>query len=315
MSAEVITKVDGLTHEEWLRWRKKGLGGSEIGAICGLSKYSSPYKVYLNKIDELPMEKQTESAHWGNTLEDVVAKEFTRVTGKKVRKKNVMLRSKEHDFMLANLDRMVVGEKAFLECKTTSLYNAYQWEDDKIPETYMLQIQHYMYVCGFKKCYIACLIGGQHFVWKEIKRDNELIKLMIEIEKDFWYNHVVAKVPPNIIGGECDSKLLEKLYPNSEDSEINLPDETKEYIEKLNALKEQKKQLEEEILNCENFIKDKMKENEVGLIDEYKVYWKTSKRCSFDSKSLQAEHKDIYDLYKTETISRRFSIKKIKENK
>ena len=117
MGNEIIVDVKDLTHEEWLNWRRKGIGGSEVGAICGLSKYKSAYAIYLSKIDELPYEKQSEQAHFGDVLEEVVAREFARVTGKKVRKKNKMLRHKDHNFMLANIDRLVVGEKAFLECK------------------------------------------------------------------------------------------------------------------------------------------------------------------------------------------------------
>ena len=310
MSAEILVSTKDMSHEEWLKNRTRGIGGSEVASICGISKYSSPYKVYLRKIGELPYEPQSESAHWGNTLEDVVAKEFTRVTGKKVRNKNVMLRSKENDFMIANLDRVGVGEKTFLECKTTILYNAHLWEDDKIPEGYMLQVQHYMYVCGFKYCYIACLIGGQNFVWKKIKRDDELINMMIEIEKNFWFNHVIAKVPPSIVGGEADSKLLEKLYPNSENNtEIELSCEAIEYIEKLNKLKEQKKELEEQIINCENYLKNALQENEIGNIDNYKVVWKTSTRKSFDSKAFKEENEELYKKYLKESQSRRFSIK------
>ena len=167
-----IVDTSNMSNEEWLNYRRKGIGGSDVGAICGLSKWRSPYAVYLAKLDQLPYEPQTQSAHFGDMLEEIVAQEFTKRTGKKVRKKNKMLRHPEHDFMLANIDRMVVGERAFLECKTTSAYNYKEWEGDNIPETYMLQIQHYMAVLDYEYCYIACLIGGNNFVWKIVERDN-----------------------------------------------------------------------------------------------------------------------------------------------
>src|SRR5699024_1428625 len=131
-----------------------------------------------------------EAIHWGNILEDVVADEFARVTGKRVRKRNQTFVHSKYKFMIANIDRDVVGERALLECKTTSAYNADQWEGDNIPPSYMCQIQHYMAVLDYEKAYIAVLIGGQKFVWKEVQRDDEFIELMIEQEKHFWNEHV-----------------------------------------------------------------------------------------------------------------------------
>ena len=44
--------IRGLTREEWLAIRKKGIGGSDAGAICGLNPYASPMNVYLDKTTE-----------------------------------------------------------------------------------------------------------------------------------------------------------------------------------------------------------------------------------------------------------------------
>lgn len=307
--AEILVDVKNLTHDEWLNMRSKGIGGSDVGAICGLSKYRSPYAVYLSKIGELPKEPESNAAHFGTILEETVAREFTRQTGKKVKRNNKMLIHKEYPFMLANLDRMVIGEKAFLECKTTSAYNSDLWEGDKIPEGYMLQIQHYMEVLNYDYCYIACLIGGQRFVWKKILRDPELIKTMIAIEKDFWENHVLKRIPPELDGGEADAEILSKLYPESKEEEIALPYAAAEMIAKYKELKDKKAELEEDLRNCENYLKDLLGENESGYIDDLKVTWKTIKSNRVDSKILKEKYPEIYDECCFESSCRKFGIK------
>ncbi|HHR2781106.1 TPA: YqaJ viral recombinase family protein, partial [Listeria monocytogenes] len=84
----------------------------------------------------------------------------------------------------------VVGEDAILECKTASAYLAKEWEADEVPATYLVQIQHYLAVTGKNKAYVAVLIGGNKFIWKEIERDDELINQIIAFELDFWETNV-----------------------------------------------------------------------------------------------------------------------------
>lgn len=66
--------------------------------------------------------------------------------------------------MLADFDRLIVGEKAGLECKTVSPYSADKWSDGKIPMHYQMQVQHYLAVSGYECWYIAALIFGRDFI-------------------------------------------------------------------------------------------------------------------------------------------------------
>ena len=108
----------GVGNLEWLRLRKAGIGGSDAGAICGVNPYSSAMKVFHDKTSEEVEEQDNEAVRIGHDLEDYVAQRFMEATGLKVRKSNFMYRSKEHPFMIADVDRLVVGEDAGLECKT-----------------------------------------------------------------------------------------------------------------------------------------------------------------------------------------------------
>ena len=93
--------LSGVSHTEWLRLRKSGIGGSDAGAICGVNPYSSAMKIYKDKISDDTEELNSEAVRIGNDLENYVARRFMESIGLKVRKSNFMYRSLEHPFMIA----------------------------------------------------------------------------------------------------------------------------------------------------------------------------------------------------------------------
>ena len=128
-----------LDKKEWLKYRKQGIGGSDAGAVCGLNPYRTAMQVYQDKVSEEIEEIDNEAMRQGREFEDYVARRFTEATGKKVRRANAMFYHEQYPFMLADVDRLVVGENAGLECKTASPYMADKWEDGKIPLSYQIQ--------------------------------------------------------------------------------------------------------------------------------------------------------------------------------
>jgi putative phage-type endonuclease len=256
----------------WLKERQIGIGGSDVGAILGVNKYKTPFQVYLEKTEPITeVSEQFESAYWGDQLEEVVAKEFEKRTGKKVRRDRKHYKHKDYPFMVANIDRRVVGENAILECKTANQYLTKDWEDEEIPASYLLQVQHYMFVTGAEVGYIAVLIGGQKFVWKEIARDEELIEMIINAEKDFW-KMVQDKTPPVLDGSSTAEKYLSEKYSNAEEGRVEqLGFEYKDKIKNYFELKEQLKSLETEVKEVENRIKHELKEAEFGFAPGYSI--------------------------------------------
>lgn len=295
---------------EWLKERQKGIGGSDVGAILGVNKYKTPFQIYLEKTQEIKeVQESSEAAYWGTELEDMVAKEFSKRTGKKVRRDTKHFVSKRYPFMVANIDRRVVGEKAILECKTVNQFGAKEWEGEEIPASYLVQVQHYIYVTGAEKAYIACLIGGQKFIWKEIKRDDELIEMIINAEKDFW-KLVEEKTPPALDGSSAAEKYLKERFKDvQEGTKVALDSEHKEMIEEYLNLKEQIKELEQETKALENSLKLKIGDNEAGYIDNFLVNWRGYSRTSIDSKKLKEEQPEIYDKYLKKSKYRKFEIK------
>lgn len=299
---------------EWLKERQKGIGGSDVGAILGISKYKTQFQVYLEKTEPITeVGEQHESAYWGTQLEDMVAKEFALRTGKKVRKDNKHLVHKDYPFMVANIDRRVVGENAILECKTTSSYGAKEWDSGEVPASYLLQCQHYLAVTGAEKCYIACLIGGQKFVHYELHRDEDLINLIIEKEKEFW-KMVEDRIPPTLDGSSAAEDWIKEKYKKTEPgTEIPLSSENKDKINNYLQLKDTIKSLETQLKEIENQIKYEIGEAEGGYINEFRIKWKPISKTTIDSKKLKSEMPEVYEKYSKTSEYRKFEIKEEKE--
>lgn len=305
-----------MTHQEWLEDRRKGIGGSDVATILGLNKWKSAYQLWLEKTGQVELdETDSEPAYWGNVLEEVVAKEFQERTGKKVRRRNQVFEHPKYPFLRANIDRDVVGENAILECKTANAFLAKDWEGDEIPLSYLCQVQHYMSVLGRKRAYIAVLIGGQRFVWKQIDRDDELIDMITQKLVSFWEKNVVEGIEPQIDGSAAASDFLKEHYAEEGTKEIQLPQSYDDYAESLATLKQSKKEIESEISKLENQIKNELGKNDavIGISPKFVISWKNFSVKRLDRKALEkkypkvADDEEIYNL----TNSKRLNIKGI----
>ena len=299
--------IKDFTREEWLAERNKGIGGSDIATILGLNKWKSPLQLFLEKTGKVVAEdlSDKEVIYWGNVLEDVVAKEFERRTGKKVRKRNVMFCDDKYPYMRANVDREVVGENAVLECKTTDKRNADQWVDDQVPANYILQCQWYMMIRGYEKAYIACLIGGNQFVFKEIERDEELIEIIKGKAVEFWETNVLGDVEPDADYMDKAAYKQLTLCPDA----IELPDDIDFKIELLEEIKRDEKTLKQTKDKLEAEIKQAMQGHEVGLTAKYRLNWKKSVQKRFDSKRFKEEQAELNEKYTKEIHTERLTIK------
>lgn len=297
-----------MSREEWLEVRRQGLGGSDASAVAGLNRWRSPLAVFYDKTQGEPVQEENEFMYWGNKLEQVVADEFAKRTGLKIRKKNAILQSIEYPFMLANVDRLIVGVDEGLECKTASAYKLSEWSEG-IPWEYELQCHHYMAVTGYKAWWIAVLIGGNQFVFKRIERNNDIINQLIEIELKFWNEHVVKNFPPEPLG-TVDKQMLNELYPVADEIEIPLPYEAEKLIEQRDNLKATLDELTEQKDAIENKIKSMLGEAELGYVGNIKVTWKNVSSKRIDSKKLKSEKPEIFEQYAKESNSRRFDIKR-----
>ncbi|MCI4689042.1 YqaJ viral recombinase family protein, partial [Clostridioides difficile] len=138
LDAFIVTDTKNIDKIDWLKNRQLGIGGSDASAVAGLNPWKTSVQVYIEKKEEIPIETKSFRMELGNRLEGLVAELFTEETGLKVRNVNGMLKNEKYPFAIANIDRAIVGEKAFLECKTTNSFSIKEWENG-VPLHYEIQ--------------------------------------------------------------------------------------------------------------------------------------------------------------------------------
>lgn len=290
-----------MSREEWLELRRKSIGGSDAAGIIGLSSYSSPYSIWANKTGRLPDGEDNESMRIGRDLEAYVAKRWEEVTGKTVRRNNALLINSQYPFAHADIDRVVLGEKAGLECKTTSTLNIKQFHGIDFPEKYYVQCVHYLAVTGYDRWYLAVLVLGKGFYTFTLERNEDEIHALMKAEKEFW-DLVESDTPPTLDGSDCTSEALQSIYKESRNTEITLYGRENLLKNYLN-LKNEKKVLDEKISVIENTIKAEMQDSEYGICGAYSISWKSQSRQLFQPKEFAKQHPeiDLQPFYKSST--------------
>jgi putative phage-type endonuclease len=173
----------------------------------------------MDKTGRSPEREMTEAMELGILLEDIVARLFSARTGFKVARVNRVLQHREYPWMTANVDRRITGHNSGLECKTAHFMKTGQWDYDELPDDYYCQTQHYCAVTGWDSCWIAALIGGQRFIFKEVHRNDAFIREMTAREREFWNEYVLKDVPP--AAGAFDD--ISEYYPQQDEDVLLEP--------------------------------------------------------------------------------------------
>lgn len=308
----IFADTRNMSREDWVASRRFGLGGSDAAAIVGMNNYVSPYALWADKTGRLADKEDNEAMRQGRDLEEYVAQRFVEATGKRVRRRNAMLQHDVHDFMIANIDREVVGERAGLECKTTSVLNLKKFKHGEFPANYYAQCMHYLAVTGYDRWYLAVVVLGSQFLWFCIERDEEEIAALIQLESTFWA-HVQNDTPPPTDGLQCTSDTLSSIYPCSNGERIALYDCDK-LLEVYGHLKLQKKDVEMQIAEIENVIKAEMQDAEYATAQGFAVSWKTQTRNTLQPKEIAKAYPDInLQLFTKSSTARVFRVTERKE--
>ena len=324
LDANIIENTKDMPKEMWLNKRRCGIGGSDASSILGFNPYRSSMSVYLDKINiskgksiarnccieseeykenEINYDnKNTYKMDLSNKLKSFVASEFMIKTGKKVRHINGMLRNDKYPFAIANIDRAVIGEKAFLECKVTNSFNKKEWEKS-VPIHYQIQMNHYMAVTGASHCYVCVLIGNEELVIHKLEKDEEMIDEIMKLEEMFWNNCVLGDELPMPDGSSDYSKTLDVLYKDSKDAELILF-EAESVLERYDEVVKLYKDFEREKKAIEQYLKLQMKNYEIAYVGDRKITWKKQERNTIDTTRLKKEHPEMVDKFMRTTTSR-----------
>ena len=311
MFANVLVETEGLTKEQWLRYRKQGIGGSDVASLLGISKWKSEIELWLdktNQTNEPPVEN--EAMQWGTIMEPIIRNHFAEVTGKTVVELKAMLQHPEYPFMLADVDGVTVddaGNPAILEIKTASEFKRSEWEED-VPAYYQTQIQHYLCVTGIKKAYCAVLIGGNSFKIYEVDADDEIQAMLIAVEKNFW-NKVQNMIRPEMDGSDAAKNLLDSLYRGGVSEEIVMPEEAIEYVDAYIEACVEEDNAKAKKQEASNHIKEIMGDYDKATCLGHSISWKPVSSERLDTKALKEQEPEIYAKYAKTTVARRFTLK------
>ena len=302
-----------LDRDQWLEVRKGGIGSSDAAAAVGLNPYKSQLELWMEKTgrtevsgDEPGMDSPV---FWGTLLEPYVAVAYQQKTDRRVRKVNAVLQHLTFPFMLANIDREVVGspDVQILECKTAGEFGSRLWKDG-VPEYVQLQVQHQLAVTGKGAADVAVLLCGQHLEIHRIQRDEEVIARLIVLETRFW-NHVETDTPPPADGSESAAKALRNLYPgNSTTLDFSQDAALGHAFTSLASLRVELEEKEAQAEKLKQTIQQAMGDASRALFADGEATFKRSKDgTSFDAKRLATDHPDIASRYTvTRPGSRRF---------
>lgn len=307
----ILAKTKNMPREEWLAYRRTGIGGSDAATVCGLNPNSSLIELWADKTGRLPEKEDTEAMRTGRDLEEYVALRFCEATGKKVERRNAIFRHDQYDFITANIDRKVVGENAGLECKTTNAFNKSDFENGEIPRYYYVQCMHYMNVMGFDKMYLAVLVMGKSFHWFEIPYVKSEGDALLEMEVDFWNNCIIPDVRPEPDGSESAKETLDAIFEERTENMITIF-EQEEIAAKLAEIKVEKKRIEAVEKQLQQTLINALESNTRGVTLNYEVSYLARSRTGVDSKKLKAEFPDVYNAVKTESSYNTFGLKERK---
>lgn len=293
--------------------RSNIIGGSDISAIMGLSRWCTPLQLWAEKTGKIEKHiGNPEALQVGKDMEEYVSSWFAKETGKTLRKDNRTFKHEKYPYMVGHIDRWVVGEEAVFEAKTANEYKLKEWQGDSIPAEYLLQVMWYLGILKKKVGHIACLVGGNKRLRKDLEYDDELFQKMVEAARNFHDEYLVKDVMPMVMAE--DSDFLVELYPTAQpDSVIELEGEKEEQmnllIEERVGGKQVIKDAQKEIDLIDAKIKMSMGESEMVKTGQYYISWKNQIQQRVDTQKLKAE--GLFERFKKDIEFRTLRTKKL----
>ena len=241
---------------EQIAGRYKTLGASDAARVFE----GRALEVYCEKLQLTPPFEGNEMTEWGNRLESKVAEKYAEANGVTLLE-SPTLTHPVLSWASCTPDRICVdadGEQRLLEVKTTGVSHAAEWGEagtDQVPHRVAVQVAWQMFVTGNERCDVAVLIGGQTYRQYSLRRDAEIEQALVAQMTDFWENHVVLQIAPELDGSEAAHRYLAHLYPRNIEDLAPADEKAEEAMRDLADLKTEAKALEENISELEARLK------------------------------------------------------------
>lgn len=291
-----------LTNEQ-LKERLNYLTGSDASVICGFSPYKTKIELWQEKTGKIQQEdiSNLNAIEFGNFMESGVANWFSSKSGILLKPKldtEPMRIHKNEKWMAGNIDYQALNENAGVECKTAGRPGD-DWGDgvNLMPEQYLFQCAHYAMVYDFERIYLPVVFSfTRELRWYTYERNNNLESLLLELEHDFWHNHVLKDIPPEPI----NEKEVRQLYKETKSLPLMATDDIEACLYKMADLDNQIKELEAHKQLQKDKVARFMGQNDT-LIDAVGcklATWKlTKERQYFDKDKLEIENPEIFKKY------------------
>jgi putative phage-type endonuclease len=289
------------------------IGGSDIGAIMGLSKYQTPLQVYLEKIGQAPpLDPEKEKFfRRRKRLEPIVLDSFEEERGFKIVARNQRYVDPTHPFFGCEIDAEYEdGERINIEAKTSNPFVAKkQWGaegSDDIGLSYAAQAMWGLGITGRQRCTFAVLIGDEDLQTFEIVRDEITIAAMRQRALRFWHENVIAQVPPEPINMDDIKRLLTKVNGRP----VELDGNAAAWVEELRACRESGRKIEQleeaALFKIADYVRrqwaldaDEQADDDAILMrgGQKIATWKKQSRATLDAKALTVAHPAIAAQY------------------
>ena len=245
-----IWKGNSMDEATWLQLRMLGIGGSDIGAVVGMSPYSTALDVYEQKLGLAPPKPMNMPMLLGRLMEPIVAALYEMQEGVKLFKPGFQ-RHPVHPWVLGTPDRLVVGQRKGVELKTTAAHNARRWGEaggDEVPEEHTCQSHWYMPLVEMDAWDVAVLIGGSDFRIYHLYGDQRFERALFDHGDVFWHEHVLRGIPPVLSPEDLAKTDLAARFPRDKDARLlTAGEELLPWIDALERLIPEHKRLEKEI--------------------------------------------------------------------
>lgn len=296
MSAEEMEK----DHQAWLDLRRNYIGGSDAAVVAGVNTHRSLFQLWLEKTGQAEPEDLSDNMRvwFGREAEELVAKRFCMDNDKKVRKTGVWVNDK-FPWACATLDRVIVGENSFLECKTSSSYFKYRWENDQVPDAYYLQVLHYMTVREMDYCYMSCLFdNGADYITRVVEFNQADSDRLMEMEQEFYEKNIKGGVLPAADSTDACTKAMLIKFPGGEREALALEEQFDLTCADIKNLEKSKKEIEKVIDQKKNELRMAMENHEFGRTSGWNVWYNTvNKPAVFDREQFERDYPGVYEKY------------------
>lgn len=299
-----------MDHAQWLEERRKGIGGSDVAAILGLSPWKTAFQVYQEKRKEIVDWQGNNLTDWGKRMEPAIRQWYSDQTGRAVRLPNKIMYHDKYPFMLASLDGFT-DDRRIVEIKTARSGKGWgEPSTNEIPDYYAVQCHHYMIVTGFEVTDVPVSVAGGSPELYEVPADKEITEMIIEACAKFWERVVNGNPPAPVTYADAVArfgKIKSEGSVMASEQVLEVVSEIKAIRARLDELEAQEEEMKGKLIISLGESGDTLIDQEGTTLLTYKL---ANGRKSFDLKTFEKDYPNIYQKYiKITEPSRRFLLK------